>query len=218
MWPCVVPSKQIHTAHLQRRPLQPRQERSCTDWVIKQISAGWPCTKPGVLHMEDGRRQPKKEVLASDGGSSHKEGAVLPVEAKRHWAFFWKCDCQWRWKAVEEVVRDYIFRQKSLFGYNAPVECLHIMQWIPLWWGGKWDNPGATQGFAHICKRSNYSVKRTFNDLWSSLFLSPQIALKTFSCSHLSSWSVNAGSPEHFLPRYLIHRSIIFIFFFQNYH
>lgn len=209
MWPCIVPSKQIHTAHLQRRPLQLRQKRSCTDWVIKQISAGWLCVNSGILHMEDGRQQLKKQLLASDGGLSHSEEAVLPVEAKRHPAFFWKCDCQWRWKAVETAVRGGIFRQQSLLACKAKEECLHVMQWIPLWWGGRWDKgkPDAISGFAHICKRSNYSVRRTFNDLCSSLFLSLQIALKTFSCSQLSSWSVNTGSPEHFLPRYMINRN-----------
>lgn len=38
----------------------------------------------GVLHMEDGRQQLKKQLLASDGGSSHNEEGVLVVEAKRH--------------------------------------------------------------------------------------------------------------------------------------
>lgn len=65
----------------------------------------------GVLHMEDGRQQLKKQLLASDGAmkmaSSRNEEAVLPVEVKRH------CDCQWRWKAVEQAVRDDMFRQKS---------------------------------------------------------------------------------------------------------
>lgn len=37
----------------------------------------------GVLHMEDGRQQLKKQFLDSDGGLSHKEEATLPVEAER---------------------------------------------------------------------------------------------------------------------------------------
>lgn len=35
----------------------------------------------GILHMEDGRQQLKKRLLAS--GGSHNEEAVLPVEVKR---------------------------------------------------------------------------------------------------------------------------------------
>lgn len=64
----------------------------------------------GILHMEDGKQPLKKQLLASDGGLSHDEEAVLPLEAKRHWAFFRKCACQWRWKAVEEAVGDDVFR------------------------------------------------------------------------------------------------------------
>jgi len=82
----------------------------------------------GVLHMEDGRQQLGKQLLASDGGSPHDEEAVLPVEAKRHVLL----DCQRRQKSVEEAERDDIFRQKSLFGYSAQEECLQIMQRIPL--------------------------------------------------------------------------------------
>lgn len=55
---------------------------ACTDWVIKQISAGCLWMNSGCWHAKDGRQQLKKRLLASEGGSSHKEDAVLAVEAK----------------------------------------------------------------------------------------------------------------------------------------